>query len=169
MNVCRKNVVSIGAWVLAVVLLSGGAVIAAESIAPNSVHSRHIEDGTIRGSDLNGNLKDQSNKVGPQGEPGQDGVSGYQIFTSSLDFGPGGEGGAWCGAPNANTEDQGWVVLGGGAELSDADIDAGVAIAGSWPHEDALNPGWTIQLNKVPNHDPGTVDLYVVCAKIPTA
>lgn len=107
--------------------------------------------------------------AGTPGADGADGVSGYQVFTSVQDFGPGGIGGSWCGAPAANETDQGWVVLGGGAQLLPADIDAGFAIAGSWPNStDPLNPGWNIQLNKPPDVDPGNVTTYVICAKIPT-
>ena len=36
-----------------------------------------------------------------------------------------GIGGAWCGAPTANTSNQGWVVLGVGAELTSDQASAG--------------------------------------------
>ncbi|MEX2194488.1 MAG: hypothetical protein WD844_04305 [Thermoleophilaceae bacterium] len=115
--------------------------------------------------------------TGANGAGGQDGVLGYEVFTSVQDFGPGGIGGAWCGAPDANATDQGWVVIGGGAKLTDADINAGVAVASSWPsppgtnggapNGDPLNPGWSVQLNKPMNVNPGEVTLYAVCAKRP--
>jgi hypothetical protein len=105
--------------------------------------------------------------AGSNGAPGEDGVSGYKVFTSVQDFGPGGIGGAWCGAPTANTTDQGWAVLGGGAKLTAADIEAGVVVASSWPNlTDSKNPGWNVQLNKPENYNPGEVTLYAVCAKV---
>ena len=102
---------------------------------------------------------------GPQGPPG---VLGYQVFTITQDFGPGGVGGVWCGAPDANTTDQGWVAIAGGAKFSSADIDKGFVVASSWPNDDdPLNPGWNIQVNKPAGQDPGEVELFVVCAKQP--
>jgi Collagen triple helix repeat (20 copies) len=104
--------------------------------------------------------------AGSDGEDGQDGVSGYEVFTSVQNFGPGGIGGAWCGAPDANTEDEGWRVIGGGAKLTAADVDAGVQVVSSWPNlGDPLNPGWNVQLNKPTNVNPGDVTLYAVCVK----
>jgi hypothetical protein len=104
--------------------------------------------------------------AGPEGPAGADGVSGYEVFTSTQDFGPGGIGGAWCGAPDANTEDEGWAVVGGGATLTSADVDAGVAVVSSWPNlDDPLNPGWNVQLNKPENVNPGEVKLWAVCVK----
>lgn len=154
-------------------------------IKKDNLRSNVIMNGTIRWVDLNGFLKEKINQPGPQGPegpqgpkgdqgpeglPGTDGVSGYEIFTSTQDFGPGGIGGAWCGAPDANTEDQGWIVISGGAQLSAADIDAGVVVASSWPNTaDPLNPGWNVQLNKPANYNPGEVTLYAVCAKVPQA
>ena len=103
---------------------------------------------------------------GEPGAPGADSLADYQVFTSVQDFGPGGIGGAWCGAPDANTEDQGWVAVGGGATFSTDDVNKGVAVVSSWPNtEDPLNPGWSVQVNKPANVDPGEVTLYAVCVK----
>jgi hypothetical protein len=111
--------------------------------------------------------KGDTGPQGLQGEPGADGVSGYEVFTSVQDFGPGGIGGAWCGAPEANPTDEGWRVIGGGAQLTPADVDAGVAVVSSWPHlADPNNPGWNVQLNKPTNVNPGEVTLYAVCVKV---
>jgi hypothetical protein len=104
--------------------------------------------------------------AGPKGDKGDRGVSGYQVFTTTQSFGPGGIGGSWCGAPNANTSDAGWRVVGGGAELTDAQIENGVAVASSWPNtNDPANPGWNIRLNKL-NYTPGDVTVYAVCVKV---
>jgi hypothetical protein len=103
---------------------------------------------------------------GPQGGPGADGISGYEVFTSVQDFGPGGIGGAWCGAPETNTEDEGWRVIGGGATFTAEDVNKGVAVVSSWPNlDDPENPGWSVQVNKPTNVNPGEVTLYAVCAK----
>jgi hypothetical protein len=127
--------------------------VGASEIRPGSVRWWHLDDGTM-GS-------------GAKGEPGEDGVSGYHVFTSVQDFGPGGIGGAWCGAPDANTEDQHWRVVGGGAKLTPEDVDAGVAVVSSWPNlADPLNPGWNVQLNKPTNVNPGDVELFAVCVKV---
>lgn len=193
------------ATVLVVGLIGGVAVadtkVGPNDIKNDAVRSRHIDDGTVRERDSSAGVQAQLGQdepgepgpagpqgpqgpqgpAGPPGAPGApgadgvDGVSGYQVFTSVQDFGPGGIGGAWCGAPNANTTDKGWKVVGGGAKLTDADIDAGVAVASSWPSPpgtnggdadgDPLNPGWSVQLNKPTNVDPGQVTLYAVCVK----
>ena len=80
-------------------------------------------------------------------------------------FGDRGVGGAWCGAPTANTSNQGWRVLGGGAELTPAQIGEGVAVAASFPNlADPNNPGWRIQLNHS-GHTPGNIRVFAVCAK----
>jgi len=106
---------------------------------------------------------------GDKGDRGEPGLSGYKIFSTVQSFGPGGIGGAWCGAPDANATTQGWVVVGGGAELTDDQIRAGVAVASSWPNPDAthggLNPGWNIRMNAPPNVSPGDVTVYAVCVK----
>lgn len=103
---------------------------------------------------------------GTNGTDGQNGVSGYETFTSVQNFSPGGIGGAWCGAPTANASDQGWRVVGGGAELAPEDVNKGVAVVSSWPNTaDANNPGWNVQLNKPTNVNPGDVELYAVCVK----
>jgi hypothetical protein len=170
------------ATVLVVGLIGGVAVadtrVGSNDIKDDAVRSRHINNGAVHGRDLSDGVREQlgvPGPAGPQGEPGADGVSGYQVFTTVQDFGPGGIAGAWCGAPDANTTDQGWKVVGGGAKLTDADIDAGVAVASSWPSPpgtnggdadgDPLNPGWSVQLNKPTNVDPGQVTLYAVCVK----
>lgn len=102
---------------------------------------------------------------GADGQDGQNGVSGYEVFTSVQDFSPRGIGGAWCGAPNANTEDQGWRVIGGGAQLTPEDVNAGITVISSWPNlDDPLNPGWNVQVGAPPNVNPGEVTLYAVCA-----
>lgn len=107
---------------------------------------------------------------GPPGADGQDGVSGYQIFSMVQDFGPGGIGGTWCGAPDGATEDLGWRVMSGGAQLSATDLAAGVVVASSWPNvTDPNNPGWNIQVNAPPNVDPGNVTVYAVCVKVPVS
>jgi Collagen triple helix repeat (20 copies) len=162
-------------------------------IKDDAVRSRHIQDGAVAERDLSNGVIDKLNEPGPagpagpqgpkgdmgqrgpegiqgeqgeQGEPGINGVSGYQVFTSVQDFGPGGIGGAWCGAPEANTEDEGWRVVSGGATLTPADVDAGVVVVSSWPNlADPLNPGWNVQVNKPTNHNPGDVTLYAVCVK----
>lgn len=104
--------------------------------------------------------------AGPTGPAGADGVTGYQVFEMDYDFGPGGIGGSWCGAPNGNTTDQGWKFIGGGAEFTAADIDKGFVIAGSWPNlTDPLNPGWNIQVNKPAGQDPGIVKTFAICIK----
>jgi len=141
-------------------------------LRPEGVRGHHLADGTVRWQDLAGYVQDRVGSAGedgargPKGEPGDDGVSGYSVFTSTQDFGPGGIGGAWCGAPDANTEDQGWRVVGGGATLTPEDVDAGVSVVSSWPNlSDPLNPGWSVQLNKPTNVNPGEVELYAVCIK----
>ncbi|HJQ49356.1 MAG TPA: hypothetical protein VJ838_02455 [Gaiellaceae bacterium] len=101
---------------------------------------------------------------GPAGPKGHPGVSGYQIFTTTQQFGPYGIGGSWCGAPNANSTNEGWIVVGGGAEFSDADVHNGAAVIDSWPNtNDPNNPGWNIQVNNTALQDPVTV--YAVCLK----
>lgn len=153
--------------------LVGGVAVAdskigSNRIKDNAVKSRHIDNGTVRQEDLSDGVQSKLDKGrrGPKGEPGTDGVSGYEVFTSVQDFGPGGIGGSWCGAPEANTEDEGWEVVGGGATFTPADIDAGMVVASSWPNlTDPLNPGWNVQVNKPTNHNPGNVTLYAVCVK----
>lgn len=73
--------------------------------------------------------------------------------------------------------DDGWVVVSGGAKLTDAQIDAGVAVASSWPSPpgpngsnpsgdgDPANPGWSVQVNKPANVGIGDVTVYAVCVK----
>lgn len=88
------------------------------------------------------------------------------MFSTTQDFGPGGIGGAWCGAPDTNETDQGWKVIGGGAQLSDADVTAGVNVAAEWPDtSDTVNPGWSVRLNAPANVDPGDVQVYAVCIR----
>jgi len=102
--------------------------------------------------------------AGPQGPKGPPGVSDYQVFTTTQEFGPFGIGGSWCGAPNANTSNEGWIVVGGGAEFSSEDVQAGAAVVDSWPNtNDSNNPGWNIQINNTALKDPVTV--YAVCLK----
>ncbi len=179
------------ATVLVVGLIGGVAVadtrVGSNDIKDDAVRSRHINDGAVHERDLSDGVRNQLGVPGPvgpegpqgeqglqgergpqgdQGVPGVDGVSGYQVFTSVQDFGPGGIGGAWCGAPNANTTDQGWRVVGGGAQLTPEDVDQGVAVVSSWPNlSDPLNPGWNVQVNKPTNVNPGNVTLYAVCVK----
>lgn len=139
----------------------------------DAVGSHEVKDGTLSVSDLRpgavDNLRGSDGRNGKNGAPGndgEDGVSGYTVFTSVQDFGPGGIGGAWCGAPEANVEDEGWRVIGGGAMFTPEDVNAGVAVVSSWPnHDDPLNPGWNIQVNKPTNVNPGDVTLYAVCIK----
>jgi hypothetical protein len=101
---------------------------------------------------------------GPMGPKGPPGVSDYQVFTTTQEFGPFGIGGSWCGAPNANTSNEGWVVVGGGAQFSSEDVQAGAAVVDSWPNtSDPNNPGWNIQINNTALKDPVTV--YAVCLK----
>lgn len=107
----------------------------------------------------------QNGLNGLNGKNGKNGVSGYQVFSTTQSFGDGGVGGAWCGAPTANTTNKGWVVLSGGAELTSDQVNSGVAVAASYPNTtDPDNPGWTIELNKS-GTDPGNVTVYAVCAK----
>jgi hypothetical protein len=91
-------------------------------------------------------------------------VSDYQVFSTTQQFGPYGIGGAWCGAPTANTTDQGWVVIGGGAQWDNA--SNGAATTGEWPDPNNQttnkdNPGWDIQANGVG----GPATVYAVCIK----
>jgi Collagen triple helix repeat (20 copies) len=106
-------------------------------------------------------------QTGPQGEPGPHGppgVSDYEVFSTTQQFGPYGIGGSWCGAPNANTTNEHWIVVGGGAEFSDADVHAGAAVVDSWPDtHDPNNPGWNIQVNNTALQD--SVTVYAVCLK----
>jgi len=111
--------------------------------------------------------KGDTGAAGAPGAAGAAGVGEYQVFVGVQDFGPGGIGGTWCGAPEANTEDEGWRVVGGGAYLSTTDIEAGVVVTSSWPNtDDPKNPGWNVRLNKPANVDPGNVELYAVCVKV---
>jgi hypothetical protein len=111
--------------------------------------------------------KGDKGDTGPQGPKG---VEEYQVFSTTQSFGPGGIGGAWCGAPNANASDVGWRVVGGGAQLTAAQVDEGVVVADSWPNEDAAhghaNPGWNVQVNKPANVSPGDITVYAVCIKL---
>lgn len=107
---------------------------------------------------------------GPKGDKGDKGVLEYKVFTSTQSFGPGGIGGTWCGAPDANPSDVGWRVVGGGAQLTAAQVDEGVVVADSWPNEDSAhgnaNPGWNVQVNKPANVSPGDITVYAVCIKL---
>lgn len=88
------------------------------------------------------------------------------MFTGTQSFGPGGIGGIWCGYPMANTSDQGWKVIGGGAQFTSRQIDNGVVVASSWPNlQDPNNPGWNIQVNKPAGVSVGDVTVYAVCVK----
>jgi hypothetical protein len=129
--------------------------IQARDVRPNGLGTGRITNGSLRLADLHSSTRSALNDF-----------SSYRVFTITQNFGPGGIGGAWCGAPNANTEDRGWRVVGGGAELTSADIDAGIAVASSWPNlSDPLNPGWNVQVNKPAGVDPGEVTLYAVCLR----
>lgn len=143
-------------------------------INPNTIQTDDINDGAIAFRDLRPWVKDHVTD-GDEIRGLEDRVStletdeelgDYQVFTSVQNFGPGGIGGAWCGAPNANTEDEGWRVIGGGAQLTAEDVNAGVVVVSSWPNlSDPLNPGWNVQLNKPTNYNPGDVTLYAVCVQ----
>ena len=103
--------------------------------------------------------------AGAAGAQGPPGASEYTVFTITQDFGPGGIGGSWCGAPNANATDQGWVPVSGGIQFAPADVTAGAGVAGMWPNfDDPLNPGWTVQVTSAV--DPGPATLYTVCIKV---
>lgn len=150
-------------------------------VQEDSVDSSELTNGGVKEEDLDEATRGKLNSAGEQGpkgdkgdpgpkgdkgDKGDPGASGYEVFNHTQDFSPGGIGGAWCGAPQGNTEDKGWKVVGGGAKLTPADINAGVTVASSWPNlSDPKNPAWNVQLNKVPNYDPGNVELYAVCVK----
>jgi hypothetical protein len=114
-------------------------------------------------------LQGPKGDAGPQGPKGPPGIAAYQVFSTTQDFGPYGIGGAWCGAPNqTGLGNQGWVVIGGGAEWSNP--SSGSATAGEWPSPpgpngsgsvDTANPGWVIQANGVG----GEATVYAVCIK----
>ena len=111
-----------------------------------------------------------SGAQGETGAPGSSGILAYQVFQTVQSFGPGGIGGAWCGAPDGSGfGSNGWVVVGGGAQLTDAQINAGVAVASSWPNlADPANPGWNVQVNKPADAGVGDVTVYAVCLKVAT-
>jgi hypothetical protein len=176
------------AAVVAVLAISSGAIAARKYMITTS---SQIKPGVIQLSNLSASVKNRlaglhgkngaagqqglqgdtgpAGQQGPKGDPGPKGppgISDYEIFSTTQSFGPGGIGGAWCGAPNANASDVGWRVIGGGAQLTDDQIDAGVAVANSWPNTtDPDNPGWNVRLNKL-NTTPGDVTVYAVCVKI---
>ncbi len=84
----------------------------------------------------------------------------YTIFSVHQDFGPYGIGGAWCGAPAANTKNEHWEVVGGGARFDNASQGGGFENA--WPNlSDPKNPAWDIQANGTG----GGATVYVVCIK----
>jgi len=122
-------------------------------------------DNTLDDAGTGGGTQGPQGPQGPAGTQGPPGASEYTIFTGTADFGPGGIGGTWCGAPVANTTDQGWAVVGGGVQFASADVTAGAGIAGAWPNvTDPLNPGWTIQATS--DIDPGPATVYAVCIKV---
>jgi hypothetical protein len=177
--------------VLAALLLASGAVAAKKYLITSSAQ---IKPGTISYANLSTGVQDRlgqpgangpagpagpqgpkgdkgdTGAAGPQGPQGPKGVLAYQVFSTTQSFGPGGIGGAWCGAPTANTSDVGWRVVGGGAQLTPAQIDEGVVVADAWPNEDTAhggaNPGWNIQVNKPANVSPGDITVYAVCIKV---
>jgi hypothetical protein len=97
--------------ILALVFALGGTAVAerasSSKVAPNSISSRHIKDGSIRAKDINPKTlaalmqanrpttpaetvpgaqgpkgdKGDPGEQGPQGEPGKDGVSGYEVHS----------------------------------------------------------------------------------------
>jgi hypothetical protein len=162
-------------------VLAGSALVvglgATGAVAGDMIGSGDIRDGSIRGVDLrdgvNHRISDKATDGQVNGLEGRvslleenPAVSEYTVFTHEQDFGPGGIGGAWCGAPAANAEDEGWKVIGGGAEFTDEDVNRGVALVSSWPNlTDPKNPGWNVQVNKPANVNPGVVTLYAVCVK----
>jgi hypothetical protein len=82
------------------------------------------------------------------------------VFSTTQSFGPYGIGGAWCGAPNANTTNQGWVVVGGGAQWDSP--QSGSATSGEWPsNSEPKDPAWDIQANGTG----GNATVYAVCLK----
>ncbi|HWE12628.1 MAG TPA: hypothetical protein VG365_03900 [Solirubrobacteraceae bacterium] len=160
-------------------------------LATNSIWHGQLGNGVVQPGNLNQTLQQQlathnavgpagpqgtTGAIGPQGATGatgatgREGVSGYQVFSTTQTFGPNGIGGAWCGAPKANTSDQGWVVVGGGVKWDNP--TSGSASIGEWPETTAtdpkstnpalaFNPGWNIQANGTG----GSATVYAVCLK----
>jgi hypothetical protein len=88
--------------------------------------------------------------TGPKGDTGPTGVLGYRVVTNGTP--PGTLTGVSC--------DQGWKVVGGGIQLTDADVQAGVVVVSEWP---SSTNAWVVQLNKSVKDNP-TVD--GICIKI---
>jgi hypothetical protein len=105
---------------------------------------------------------------GPQGPPGQQGLPGITGYLSNSSPGTvevGVTEGLKCYWAGPRAPDPGWRVVGGGASLSQANLDAGVAVSESFP--DPSEPViWDVQFSAphgVP--DPTGVTLYSICVK----
>lgn len=70
--------VAVVSSVVTTMLLAGGYAVASTVLAPNSVSSINIVDGTIRGVDLSARLRGRIDTPGPAGPPGPTGPQGPQ-------------------------------------------------------------------------------------------
>lgn len=68
--------VAVASSVVTTILLAGGYAVASTALAPNSVTSANIVNGTIRGVDLSERLRNRIRTPGPQGPAGPQGSQG---------------------------------------------------------------------------------------------
>jgi hypothetical protein len=136
----------------------GNRTILAADLADGAVLSSSIEDGTIGVSDLS--VAAQGALEGPQGDPGVDGVSGYEMVEGSSPYDSVSPKAAWADCPS------GKVAVGGGYEIErTVGMDIVVGFTKPWVE----GHSWIVEASEQTATDgPWRIWVHAICVAVPT-